>query len=283
MKKILVLLLIGALLVSTCTFADAQNVTKKDLKERKRIEQLIIAAEKSAFKQADLVLNKDANTGSINVLNLSSNEDLVNTFISSKLKKDKIELVSIQNEGISTRASSPYATHVKIEAPRTYLSSQGYVVTSSARWIDKKWKEHCGSVLWSKVGGEDGLGIYFGSESNISISRSSYYTYDENNVAYNTNLYPSALNNSGVFYQAQDTVKIGLQTYHSYSFNSQHLTAWVSFNGPVSTWARTKFVHTWDNTQLNSVDLSAGGIGASFSNSSSCWEGVSDLSCTIQY
>jgi hypothetical protein len=273
MKKIISLILVFAILMSTAVFADKINKSDKEL--RKEIDLLITQYEIKAHEYA---VNKATSNLEYNELYWEKLEKL--------LKKINVEIVSKGEEPLFTAyGSSVPSDAVTISTPTTYLSSQGYVIKANARWnqfIATNYSSHL-PLLSGNVGGGDGLGMYFSNSNNIRIIDSSFYSYDENYGSYNQNIYPFDINSDGVFYMPQDKISNSLSGYYKYTCDELYMSVWVEFDGPVNTTVRTKYTHTWNNTGISSVSISGTGIGITYGSSSDYWQGVSTGYATITY
>ncbi|SET15256.1 hypothetical protein SAMN05216389_10667 [Oceanobacillus limi] len=178
--------------------------------------------------------------------------------------------------------TSPPRDKININNPNVYMSSQGMFITASANWKNKHgnvrwWKDHGPIGIGTlKVGGANGLGIYFSNSTNLDVGETNFYTYDENFNTYNNNLYPHKIDKTGVYYKAQDTMKNStFNPFHSYSWDTATLSVWPDFKGKVNTNVRTHWTHTWSSGEISSVGVSNSGISVNFSNSSHAWDGVS--------
>ena len=121
------------------------------------------------------------------------------------------------------------------------------------------------------VGGYDGVGVKLYSTSGIYNTRviESYgYYSDGDNDYYNYN--PSVCDGSkGAFFEYQDkavvTATSGL--YSAYQYNSKYFSAMIVYEGSFgkfSGYARTQYVHTWSNSQIESVSFGASGSSPVF-------------------
>ncbi|MFC5604979.1 hypothetical protein [Sporosarcina koreensis] len=169
--------------------------------------------------------------------------------------------------------------------PTVYSSSQGYFISASIAWKRDSWNEPYWlkhkSSLGSAVGGEDGLGIYFGDPTNIEISTSSFYTADNFNKVYNQNITPSKSEPRGVYYRAQDHIYTSLA--YEYTWDKAYITVWPNFKGRVNTTARTHFTHTWSSASISGVTVSSSGFSVSITNSNYAYDGVSTTGTAITY
>lgn len=293
MKKIFGLLII-LMAFSTNVYAEELK-SIEPTKEQKEIEQIIIQAEFEARNETYEELgNKTINS----LLKLDYIEDstafkeTVREKIDEKIEKYGIKRLDEDKPPFATQAVSPPTTAIDIKSPSIYSSSQGYVIMGSAVWKKRTdnnqwtWKDHgplgFGSAV--SVGGADGLGIYFQSSQNINITKSSFYTHDENGNSYNTNLYPYQNNANGVYYVAQDYMQnTTFNPFHSYTWHSATITIWPSYSGTVNTTARTHWTHTWSTGKITGATISGSGISVSISGSSHAWDGVSNTGTSIKY
>jgi len=149
-------------------------------------------------------------------------------------------------------------------------------------WGEAYWLKHKPS-FGSAMGGEDGLGIYFSETKNLEIITSSFYTADNFNKTYNSNLYPEKSAPQGVYYKAQDHLYSSLA--YEYTWDKAYLTVWHSFKVNVNTVARTHWTHTWSSAKISGVGLTTTGFNISISNSNSgnSYDGVTTSGSSIIY
>ncbi|WP_103110350.1 hypothetical protein [Brevibacillus reuszeri] len=285
-KKVFNSLLVLSLLVPTVfgSVVYGQEETKIDrntLEKRKEIEKIIIESEIKAREYAKDKLKEqkgktaedyEGSSEFIEIL-LEKEKDILSEYDIQRIDEATIN----EDGGISIQSTSPPTNAIDLGSPKVYSSSQGYLIVSSVYWKNEYWRKHLPVTSGSpaKMGGADGLGIFFNDSTNIEISSSSFYTYDESLKTYNNNLYPHRIGGSGVYYKAQDTVNVLWPNANSYSWDSSYITVWPYFKGRVNTTARTQFTHTWGDTDISSVTIGNGYIGVTFSNPGYEWDGYS--------
>lgn len=175
--------------------------------------------------------------------------------------------------------TSPPKDEVDIRKLQAYILSQGFVIKASAYWIDQAWEDHI-PFGGGNVGGADAFGIYFDNTTNIHIEDSSFYTYTEELIACNTNLYPYKSSAAGVVYKAQDKFDY---TLAGYTWDSAHITVWPIFSGPVDAYVRSNWSHTWSSTDISSIGVSESGISVYFTKTSNAWDGESQYGYHLTY
>lgn len=279
----------------TSVFAD-EIVPQQPTESQKKIEQIIIQAEIEARKETYEEIERTEKLNKTmeiigDIEDTTTFKNKVNQKLNKKLAKYGIKKVEADvNETFTTMATSPSTTVVDLGTPAIYSSSQGYIIKASVYWKKKPsgtwyWYDHapCCGLGTLNVGGADGLGIYFSNSNNLEISKTSFYTYDENGSSYNTNLYPYRINSAGAYYRAQDTMTNStFNPYHNYTWHSSHITVWPNFIGSVNTYARTHWTHTWSSADITGVSISNSGISVNIESSSNAWDGVSTGSVNVK-
>ncbi|WP_342505789.1 hypothetical protein [Sporosarcina sp. FSL K6-2383] len=303
MKKLLgTLVIILSFSLTTSTLASTLEVTDnlKDTKrqdeykytpptkEQKEIELIVIEADMEARDEAYIELASMYRTLNGGYLEDTVEfKDTIQAKIDEKIEKYGIKRVS-ENEsdlGISPMASPP-VSEIAINKPVIYQSSQGYFIQGSATWKKDSWGEpywlkHRPTFAAAAVGGDDGLGIYFSNSTNIDISTSSFYTADNYNKGYNSNLYPEKSQPQGVYYKAQDYI-YGTIAYE-YTWDKAYITVWPQFLGRVNTQARTHWTHTWSTAKITGVGITNSGFNVGISGISNSYDGASIQGVNIIY
>lgn len=281
MKRIMSTMFCICLLMSSIT-AYAENGSNIDIsQERRNIEKIIFDAERKAEQLTSKKYNSQRFlSSSINIQNeINSMYDKeLNTILESTGKDYNIKLVSKPISNIC-RSGGLDSRYVNVKAPRVYATSYDYVITASAHWINKAWLKHK-APFTQDVGGHDGIGIYFGDDTNIEVLDASFHTCDCEGNWYNESIYAEDCKNSGVYYKAQDKC-IGGILQEDYTFDSVYISAWPSIKGPVDTWARTHFSHTWKESGVDSATVSNGGIAVTIGNRENVWDGVTTDYCRL--
>lgn len=302
MKKISIILLAIILVVTvfTGTAGAKENLNsetgapsiKKDgdiklkhpTKEQKEIELIVIQADMEARDEAYKELAPMYSNGGY-LEDTVEFQDSVQAKIDKKIEKYGIKRIVEKESSEFGIMSSPPTTQISINTPVIYSSSQGYFIKASATWKRDSW----GEPYWMKhrasfgsdMGGDDGFGVFFGSSTNIEISRSSFYTADNFNKTYNTNLYPFQTKPSGVYYKAQDKVYTSLS--YEYTWDKAYITVWPLFKGAVNTQVRSQWTHTWSSAEITGVTIGAGGISVNISNAAYSWNGASTYGATVKH
>ncbi|MET3659058.1 hypothetical protein [Sporosarcina psychrophila] len=286
MKKILGFLLI-LLSFSGSAYAE-ELISNQPTKEQKEIEQIIILAELEArdetYKELEFK-NRLSNFGYLE--DTVEFKDSVEEKVDKKIAEHGIKRIVEEKPEFELMASPPTSA-IDVMKPNIYSSSQGYILTASAIWKKKSngywtWTDHIPVGVGNiNVGGDDGLGVYFQDSTNIDVSTSSFYTYDESTNIYNSNLLPYRNNSSGVYYTAQDKMNVAV-IGTKYTWHAAYLTIWPSFKGKVNTTARTQWTHTWSSAKITGATISPSGISVGISNAQNSWDGATTTGTTIIY
>lgn len=255
-------------------------------KAQKEIELIVIQADLEARDEAykELTsLNKGLNNADVE--STQEYQDIVQEKIDKKIEKHDIKRVIDDPEFSITPMAGIPSTEVTVNRPTVYSSSQGYFIKASIAWKrnsynEPYWQKHRPS-LGSAMGGEDGLGIYFGDPKNIEINSSSFYTADNFNKVYNQNISPSVSQPRGVYYKSQDHMYASYA--YEYTYDKAYITVWPYYKGRVNTMARTHFTHTWSSAKITGVGISSSGFSISISNTGYSYDGVSTTGTPITY
>ena len=180
-------------------------------------------------------------------------------------------------------AAIPYSTepsNVKINDVTVLFDSYNnqWLVCGGGYWPDdSKWIKDVPTNFWPSVGqqlnvgGYDGIGVKLYNTSgtyNTRVKRSYAYYSDGDNDYYNYN--PMICEGrKGAFFEYQDKAVVTATTgfFSSYKYIGKHFAAMViydsnfaNFNG----YARTNYIHTWSNAQIENVSFGANGDSPTF-------------------
>ncbi|MEO6578826.1 MAG: hypothetical protein ABIO99_08020 [Candidatus Limnocylindria bacterium] len=162
---------------------------------------------------------------------------------------------------------------VALATPRAYLDVQAGAIAASATW---KWKTVNKVKCWTRetsayggnVGGFEAFGLYVDTPMNYKSGGGNSYT--ESGTRYRLSV--NDWNSYGIVVDGQDRSNTGNRGY-----TWDHGNAWMYFNikgCPARFTMKSKYAHTWSNTQISSLTMGTAGYSVTFSSSSSQWQAV---------